>query len=261
MRGFAPRRKRVAYDRRMLSSPAADPAFWLAASAVGLAGLVRGFAGFGSAMIMIPALGAIHGPAPAVAIGLGLEILLSLPFVGAVARQVDWSRMALLSATGLAAVPLGVRALLAVPAETMRLAMSGVVLAFVAVLAFGWRHAGRPTVPATAAAGAASGFLNGAVGMAGPPVVFFLLSGPYAAAEVRASCVVYFAIVDLAALGVLGVSGALDRAMAVQALWLAPVYLLAAWAGAKGFGRANEAAYRKVALGILVAVALGSLLG
>ncbi len=245
----------------MMSSPAADPVFWLAAGAVGLAGLVRGFAGFGSAMIMIPALGAIHGPAAAVAIGLGLEILLSVPFVGAVAKAVDWPRMGILSATGLITVPLGVWALLAVPAETMRFAMSGVVLAFVAVLGFGWRYTGRPTVPATAAAGAASGFLNGAVGMAGPPVVFFLLSGPHAAAEVRASCVVYFAIIDLAALAVLGASGALTSAMAVQALWLTPVYLLTAWIGAKGFGRASDTVYRKAALGILAAVALGSLLG
>lgn len=245
----------------MSSIPLGEPAFWLAAAAVGLAGLVRGFAGFGSAMIMIPALGAIHGPTAAVAIGLGLEIILSVPFVGAVAKAVDWPRMGILSATGLMTVPLGIWALLVVPAGTMRLAMSGVVLAFVAVLAFGWRYSGRASVPATAAAGAASGFLNGAVGMAGPPVVFFLLSGPHAAAEVRASCVVYFAVVDVAAVAVLALSGAITGAMVVHALWLTPIYLLTAWLGSKGFGKTNDAVYRKVALGILVVVALGSLLG
>lgn len=235
--------------------------FWLAAGAVGLAGLVRGFAGFGSAMIMIPALSVLFGPARAVPLGLLLEIVLSLPFVPAVRHQVDWRRMAILSAGGLLALPAGIAALLLVPATPIRFAMSGLILGFVAVLAFGWRYTGKPTDAATAGTGLLSGFLNGVVGMAGPPVVFFLLSGPYAAAEVRASTVVFFAIVDLAAVIMLWIAGSVGIDLARDVLLLAPVYLLAAWAGARGFGRADEAVYRKVALGILVAVALGSLLG
>jgi uncharacterized membrane protein YfcA len=47
------------------------PALWLGAAAVALAGLVRGFAGFGSAMIMMPSLSAIYQPAFAVPVGIG----------------------------------------------------------------------------------------------------------------------------------------------------------------------------------------------
>ena len=235
--------------------------FWLAVCAVGVAGLVRGFAGFGSAMIMIPALAVLYGPARAVAVGMLLEIVLSLPFVPAVRHQVDWRRMALLSIAGLAALPLGVAALLLVPPLPIRIAMSVLILSFVAVLAFGWRYSGKPTDLATAGTGALSGILNGAVGMAGPPVVFFLLSGPYAAAEVRASTVVFFAVVDAGVLVALAVAGALHWDLARDVVLLAPIYLATAWLGARAFGHAHDALYRKVALGILVAVAIGSLFG
>jgi uncharacterized membrane protein YfcA len=234
-------------------------AFWIAAGAVGLAGLVRGFAGFGSAMIMIPALSVIYGPARAVPLGLLLEVALSLPFVPSVRHQVDWRRILLLSIAGLAALPVGVATLLLVPPLPIRIGMSVLILAFVAVLAFGWRYTGKPTAVATAGTGLLSGFLNGVVGMAGPPVVFFLLSGPYAAVEVRASTVVFFAIVDAGALITLGLAGAMGWDLAGDVLMLAPIYLAAAWLGARAFGHAHDALYRKVALSILVAVAIGSL--
>lgn len=238
-----------------------DDGFWLAAGAVGVAGLVRGFAGFGSAMIMIPALAVLYGPTRAVPLGLLLEIAVSLPFVPAVRHQVEWRRIALLSVAGLATLPIGVAALLLVPPLPIRIAMSVLILGFVAVLAFGWRYTGKPTDLATAGTGALSGILNGAVGMAGPPIVFFLLSGPYAAAEVRASTVVFFAIVDAGALIALGLAGVMGWDLARDVLLLAPIYLLAAWLGARAFGHAHDALYRKVALGILIAVAIGSLLG
>lgn len=234
-------------------------AFWIAAGAVGLAGLVRGFAGFGSAMIMIPALSVIYGPARAVPLGLLLEVALSLPFVPSVRHQVDWRRILLLSIAGLAALPVGVATLLLVPPLPIRIGMSVLILAFVAVLAFGWRYTGKPTAVATAGTGLLSGFLNGVVGMAGPPVVFFLLSGPYAAVEVRASTVVFFAIVDAGALITLGLAGAMGWDLAGDVLILAPIYLAAAWLGARAFGHAHDALYRKVALSILLAVAIGSL--
>jgi uncharacterized membrane protein YfcA len=235
--------------------------FWLAAGAVGVAGLVRGFAGFGSAMIMIPALSVLYGPARAVPLAMLLEILLSLPFVPAVRHQVDWRRIALLSIAGLTTLPIGVAALLLVPPLPIRIAMSALIIGFVAVLAFGWRYTGKPTDLATAGTGALSGILNGAVGMAGPPVVFFLLSGPYAAAEVRASTVVFFAVVDTGVLIALGVAGALGWDLARDVLLLAPIYLATAWLGARAFGHAHDALYRTVALDILVAVAVGSLFG
>ena len=54
------------------------------AAAVGaalLAGVVRGFSGFGSALILSPSLSALYGPEVAVPVALLLEFVLAGPFV------------------------------------------------------------------------------------------------------------------------------------------------------------------------------------
>ena len=224
-----------------------------------VAGIVRGFSGFGSAMILTPALSVLYGPAVAVPISLALELLVTVPLLPGSVRLVEWRRIGVLCLAAFATVPLGGWLLLSLSPLTMRVAISAVILGFVAILAFGWRYHGRPTIAATLATGAASGVLNGASGMAGPPVVFFYLSGRASAPQMRASFIVYFALVDAVSVGVLAAMGALDASTLGRALWLTPVFLAAAWAGSRAFRHASEAFYRRVALAVLAAIALASL--
>lgn len=224
-----------------------------------LAGLVRGFSGFGSAMILTPALSALYGPAAAVPLGLALEMLVTVPLLPGAVGLVEWRRIGVLSAAAFAAVPLGTWLLLHLPATPMRVAISAVILGFVAILAFGWRYHGRPNLAATLVTGAASGVLNGASGMAGPPLVFYYLSGGAPTAQARASFIVFFALVDLVAVLALAAGGAIDSLTLERALWLTPAFLAAAWLGARAFRGASDAFYRKVALTILTAIAVASL--
>ena len=224
-----------------------------------IAGLVRGFSGFGSAMILTPALSALYGPAIAVPIALALELLVTVPLLPGSFRLVEWRRIGVLCLAAIAGVPLGAWLLVALPPAIMRIAISAVILGFVVILAFGFRYRGRPSVVATLATGAASGVLNGASSMAGPPVVFYYLSGGAAAPEVRASFIVYFALVDAVAVAALTISGTLNAMTLYRALWLTPVFLAAAWAGTRAFRHASETFYRRVAFIVLTAIALASL--
>jgi len=233
----------------------------LALGAVALAGLVRGFAGFGSAMVMTPPLAALYGPGVAVPIGLLLELLLTAPLLPGAARLVDWRRIGLLAGSAATTVPLGTLVLTRLHPEALRLAISAVILAFVIILAFGWRYTGKPHRAVAVAAGAASGLLTGAAGIGGPPIVFYVLSGPDPAGRARASFITYFAIVDLVAVAASAWAGLLSADVARHAALFTPAFLGAAWLGARSFGRAPEGVYRWAALGILVVVALASLAG
>ena len=224
-----------------------------------LAGLVRGFSGFGSAMILTPALSALYGPAAAVPLGLALEIFVTVPLLPGAVGLVEWRRIGALSLAACAAEPPGAWLLLHLPPTPMRVAISAVILGFVAILAFGWRYHGRPNVAATLLTGAASGVLNGAAGMGGPPVVFYYLSGGAPSAQVRASFIVFFALIDLVAELALAAGGAIDLLTLERALWLTPAFLAAAWLGSRAFRGTSDAFYRKVALIILTAIALASL--
>ena len=105
-----------------------------------------------------------------------------------------------------------------------------------------------------------SGFLNGLSGMAGPPIIFYYLAGNETVERVRANLTTYFVFVDLVALVVFAGRGLIGWNTGVLALWLVPVVVAGGLLGERLFPLASEKFYRRLALGLLVAVAIGSLI-
>jgi uncharacterized membrane protein YfcA len=233
--------------------------FLIAAAVAFVAGMVRGFAGFGAAMLMTPVFSALYGPAFGVALCLLMEIAVALPLLPKAVPFVDWRRIGLLSVAAAAGAPLGNWALRSIDPDPMRWIISAIVLGAVALLASGWRYHGPPVTAATLGAGASSGFLNGLSGMAGPPIVFYYLAGSDSAERVRASLTTYFIFVDLIAIAVFGLNGSLKVDTGLHALCLAPAVILGGLLGERLFPLASESFYRRIALVLLVAVALGVL--
>src|SRR5262245_41652610 len=118
------------------------PSFLICAVVACIAGMVRGFAGFGAAMIMTPIFSAIYGPEIGIALCLLLEIAVALPVVPGVVRLVDWRRIGLMLAAAAVGVPIGNLVLTWAEPEPMRWAISAIVLSAVALLASGWRFSG-----------------------------------------------------------------------------------------------------------------------
>ena len=234
--------------------------FLICAVVACIAGMVRGFAGFGAAMLMTPVFSALHGPAVGVVLCLLLEIAVALPLVPAVVRLVDWRRIGLLLAAAVVGVPLGNLVLTRSEPEPMRWAISAIVLGAVVLLASGWRFVGRPRTTTTLAAGASSGFLNGLAGMAGPPIAFYYLAGDETTTRVRANLTTYFVFVDLLAIATFASRGLIDWSTGVLGLLLAPVVMLGGVLGGRLFPLASERFYRRLALVLLVGVAIGALI-
>jgi uncharacterized membrane protein YfcA len=234
--------------------------FLICAVVACIAGMVRGFAGFGAAMIMTPVFSALYGPAVGVALCLLLEIAVALPVVPGVLRLVDWHRIGALLVAAAIGVPVGNLVLTQVDPEPMRWAISAIVLGAVALLASGWRFAGRPRPATTLAAGVSSGFLNGLAGMAGPPIAFYYLAGDETVTRVRANLTTYFVFVDLVALTAFLARDLLDGDTVVLGLFLAPAVMVGGVLGARLFPLASEGFYRRLALVLLVGVAIGVLI-
>jgi len=233
--------------------------FAVAAGAAMLAGLVRGFSGFGSALVLSPSLAALYGPKVAVPVALVLELALAVPLVPRAWPLIDWRRIGLLCAAATVTVPVGARLLAIVDPLALRWAICALVFVAVALLAFGWSYEGRPHASATAATGALSGLLGGSTGLSGPPVIFYELAGTRPVASVRASFIVFFSWVDVVAIVVFTVGGALTSRVLLIGLLLTPFYLAAALVGAGLFGRASPAFYRRLAIVVLACVAVASL--
>src|SRR5690625_811679 len=237
---------------------AAD-AFPVLAATAGLAGLVRGFSGFGSAMILVPVASALTTPQTAVVLLLFTDTLLALPLVAAAARRCHWREVLSLAVGALCTVPIGVRLLLVLDPALLRWIISLLILLLVALLASGWRWSRPPSLLHTGLVGGASGLTGGMAGIAGPPVILFWMAGQGQPASIRANIIVFFALTGLFNLAAYFLSGLLTPERVAAGLALAPLYALALLLGARAFGLASPRFFRTLALALCAFAAIAGM--
>jgi len=230
---------------------------WVAAAAA-LAGLVRGFSGFGSAMIFVPVAGAIYEPKIAVVLLFIFDGLTTTPMLVPAFRRCVWREVLPLTVGAAVAVPVGVRILLVAQPLLLRWLISAMVLAGVVLMAGGWRYRRAPSLAVSAAIGGVSGLAGGIASLYGPPVILFWLGGPGDARTVRANV---FAFLGLATV-ISGVTYALNDMFTLPllqiALLLTPLYGLATWIGSRLFAAASERQFRILAFLLCGGVAVAS---
>ena len=142
---------------------------WLLGAAF-VGGLVRGFTGFGTAMVFIPVASLFLTPVSAIAALVVMDIFGPAPLLRRAWRAVDRAELGRLVLGGLIGIPLGTLALPALDPVAFRWGVSATSLTLLAVLASGWRYEGRPTARLMLAIGFAAGFLGGLAGLPGPIV-------------------------------------------------------------------------------------------
>lgn len=236
-----------------------DPTIQVVAAAAFIGGAVRGFAGFGAAMIFMPVASAMIDPRVAAAAFLVTDFILTLPMAARAVRICDWRTVLPAVVAAMATVPLGTYLLTNGDVLTLRWAISGLVLALLALLISGWRYAGAPTLPISLGVGAVSGFLSGFSQVAGPPVVAFWLSGPLPAAVIRANLIVYFALASVGAFLAYWWSGLFTAEVARLLAVIMPANAVALYIGARLFSRSSERWFRLVAYLMVALAAISSL--
>ncbi|MBP6012029.1 MAG: sulfite exporter TauE/SafE family protein [Alphaproteobacteria bacterium] len=223
---------------------------------VAFAGVLRGFSGFGSAMVLAPALAALYPVTVAVPLIILLEVALSFQMLPAAMRQVVWREIAVLSVAALPGLLIGAWLLEVVPERTLRLVISVTILIFLALLLANVRRRGSVTPVGLAATGALSGVANGASGVGGPPVVLYYLAGDGSTAAVRATVIVYFFAIDVVSTVIYSARGLVTHEVTVLTALCVPAAIAGVWLGTKLFDRASEQTYRRVAYAIIAAAAL-----
>lgn len=228
----------------------------LTLSIAALGGLFRGFAGFGSGLLMAPLLTLLHPPVVVVPTLLMLSLIGDTRLLPEVRHDVTLGRVLWLALPALVGLPLGIWALATIEAETVRRFLSVVVLAVAALLGSGLRlrNAERPRV--LIPVGIISGALAGIGGLGGAPVVMTFLSLGEPAKTTRANLVGYFSISNFSALVMMGAAGVLSIDAFKLAVMCAPVYFVSVHLGSRRFRGTQDGTYRSTALLFLTAVAL-----
>lgn len=224
-----------------------------------LAGLVRGFSGFGAAMTFVPIAAVVVGPAAAVILIFVLDLLPAWALVPGVARHCAWREVLPLAVGAGLTIPLGAWLLASSDPTALRWAMPLMSLAAVALLASGWRYAGTPGALLSGTVGSTSGFLGGLTSFYGPPIVLFWLGGSSHHAAVRANLIVFFAFTTVIGGLSYAAHGLLTHRLVIEGLTLLPVYGAAIWIGVRLFGRASEKTFRLIAYALIALAAVISL--
>lgn len=239
----------------------ADVGLWTALVVTLVAGLMRGFAGFGSAMLMAPIFAILFGSAEMVVTVVAIELVVSVQLFPQVRAHADWRTLAPMSIAACLAMPLGVWALASVDKGTIVTAVSAVIVAFVVMMWSGWRYRGPRSSAMAATVGAVSGAMMATTSVGGPPVLLYLLSGNDPPAVNRANIVTYYFLTQFLLIVIVLATGVAGWDALARAVVLFPVMIAGAYAGGKLFhGIGSERLYRNVALAILFATGLFGLL-
>jgi len=224
-----------------------------------LAGIVRGFSGFGFALLTIISISFVLPPATIVPAMFVLEVVSGIHLLPLIWKDIHWRSIAVIVGSAIVCTPIGVYVLANVPAEPMKLGLAIIVFSTAVALMAGVRMKRMPTPAQTAATGATAGFLNGAFGIGGPPVIVFFLGSPLALEAGRASMIASFFAMDIAGLPALFAFGLFTWGAIKLALVSLPALVAGIYLGSRLVGRVSEAAARKAVLAILMvmAVAIG----
>ena len=168
----------------------------LAAVVILVAAFIRGYSGFGFALVGVAGISLVTAPSVAVPVVLILEVAASLLLLPPVLRQVAWRPVLLLLAGAAVLTPIGALFLIRAPADAVRVALAGVIAAAALVLLRAPRAHRQPGTPETLAVGGIAGLLNGAFGTSGPPIVLSFVGSQPTAAVTRAPMMACFLVLD-----------------------------------------------------------------
>jgi uncharacterized protein len=222
------------------------------------AGFLRGFTGFGFGLSAVPALTLFLEPREIVPVTVILAAVVGLQLLRRVWSQADWPSVKLLVAGAAAGTPFGAWLLTALPADAMRAVIGGVCIVAVLLLSRGYQLRTVPGRPARFGLGAASGLINGATAMGGPPVIVYFLAHPSGVAVGRASLLVFFFFSSTLGIGVQAAAGLVTTRVLILALLMFPVMALGNGLGDRWFSKAGDRHYRRVALTFLLGIAIAA---
>ncbi|CAM2896257.1 sulfite exporter TauE/SafE family protein [Vibrio rarus] len=227
----------------------------LAAVFVFFAGMIRGYSGFGFAIITALCLSFIYSPFESIAIALTLDLLSSLCLLPGIKRQINKRLLALLTVGMLGAIPISLLFISQISAHQLKMMIAG--FSFIAGtlimlnLKVSWLNQRYALL-----AGAISGFSMTTASAGGPPLVLYLLNLSLNARELRATAIIFFIFSSLASLIGLLYVDAISAESIHFSLLLFPAAVIGNIVGKKLFSKYPDPSPRKTIAPILVMLAL-----
>ncbi len=220
------------------------------------AAIMRAFTGFGFALAAVPVFSLFMPPTQAVVLSASLTLAVSLLTLRSYWGRYPLRPMLPLLLAAMLGTIFGANLLGAISPDVFRLWIGLTVIAASVLLTL-YRPLPRPRGTFLAAVtGAASGLLNGAFAIPGPPLIIYAMATVREPERARALLMTFFLFAAVIALASYAASGFITAASPWLFLLALPAMLLGDKLGFYLFMRHGNALYRRVALVMLFAVGI-----
>tara|TARA_R110002049_G_scaffold253192_1_gene428452 strand:- start:173 stop:898 length:726 start_codon:yes stop_codon:yes gene_type:complete len=224
-----------------------------------IAGIIRGFAGFGGPLFLLPLLTIFLPPAVSAGIVIWVDLFANIRLLPEARHESSRNVVIPLVVGTFAFMPIGTYLLISLDHELMKRVISFAILSAAIALMSGWRYTGMAGWREYAVVGTVSGTVMGATSIA-VLTALFLNSGGHTARQNRANFIVWCFFATLLFLLLLGVSGTLVWGNAVTIAILTPLYLLGTALGVNFHRDTSDKMIRRVILALIMTVALVGLI-
>lgn len=240
----------IVFDERLL----------LIAVAVALAGFLRGFIGFGAALVSIPIISLVFSPQLALPIVTIMGIPSVLQLLPDAVRHSELRIVIPISLAVFLGTPVGTLVLVSVDPALMKIVISLLVVLMVGFLALGWKLNQQVHASILLLSGFAGGLIQGAAGIGGPPVVAIALSRAGSPDRQRGNVLAVMTAIALSSVLPLYYYGLITMQAISIGLFLFPIYSVFTWIGSRYFGTSGSQHFRGAALLVLAAIGISTLI-
>ncbi|MDE0095502.1 MAG: sulfite exporter TauE/SafE family protein [Gammaproteobacteria bacterium] len=223
-----------------------------------VAGLLRGFTGFGGPAFLIAVLTIFYPPIMIVGKVLIVDFAASTFLFHSCFRRIQWKPTLSLVIPSLLVMPAGQWLLVAMDPDVLARGIAVTILLTSLMMLAGWRYRKRPGLVGMVLIGVISGVIFGASYIALVTITAVLL-GPWNHVEARTLIVAWAFLVQIWFTFISVYAGTVGSSDLLIAWPAAVLYLAGTWLGSRLFGGVGEAQYRNVALIVLAGLALAGL--
>lgn len=232
--------------------------FLICATAVFLAGLVRGFAGFALSAILMASIVVIIPPVELIPVAYILEGVASIAMFRGGIRDADMSMVWVLAIGSAIGAPIGLYATTSISPEISKLVALIVVMSLTFAQLFRFSPKFLNSKSGLYGTGVFAGIVTGLASVGGMVVALYVLSSNASARTIRGSLVMFLFIGMFTSLIYLLLYGVMDAQAVRRGLVFSPVLLIGVYMGTFMFRPSLAVFYKQFCLVLLIALsALG----
>ena len=217
-------------------------------------GVVRGYTGFGSGLVMVPLLAVLWGPIDAIILTMSLGLFATVQMTYPAIKLANWRDTAPMVFAALLVTPLGTFFLITLDPGIVKKIIAVIVIFLTIISLIGWTYKGPRGITPSFIAGSIASFINGVAAVGGPVFVLYLISIPEKPEVQRANLTILTSIMGTSVLMYVVIFGDIPIETVSRAVILAIPYIAAVWSGIKLFSLLSGKIFKTIILWFLLAI-------